>query len=146
MGDSLGDALAGRAAKALETELIAMEAERRDALVSDDMARFGRLISDDIVHVHTTGVVQNKAELMHHAGAFLQFIDIQRGPLLVREIAPDAAIMTGEMTNVLRRRGHDERIETRAFVTQVWVRRDGQWQLASFQAVKLPDPAPGQKN
>lgn len=139
MGDNVEHAVAGNAAKTLEAELIAMEAERRNALVSDDLARFERLIADDIVHVHTTGVVQDKAALMHHAGAFLQFIDIQRGPLLVREIAPGAAIMTGEMTNILRRRGHDERIETRAFVTQAWARRNGKWQVASFHAVKLPE-------
>lgn len=125
---------------ALAAELGALEARRRTALVADDMAAFEELIADDIVHVHTTGIVQGKAELLGHAGAFLKFIAIDRGPLKVRRIGPDAAIMTGEMTNVVRRRDHpEERIEVKAFVTQVWVRRDGRWQIASFHAVRSPE-------
>jgi hypothetical protein len=44
--------------------------------------------------------------------------------------------MTGAMTNVVRRRGHDERVTVDAFVTQVWVLRGARWQIASFHAVR----------
>ena len=92
-----------------------------------------------LVHVHTTGIVHGKQALLGHAGGFLQFLDIERGELLVRALGPDAAVMTGPMTNVVRRRGIDERVEVRAFVTQVWVQREPGWQIASFHAVRLPD-------
>ena len=125
--------------EALEAALIAREGERREALVADDMARLAELVADDVVHVHTTGNVHDKAKLLGHAGQFLRFLDVQRGPLNIRRLGPDAAVMTGPMTNTVQRRGHDERVIVNAFVTQVWVRRDGRWQIASFHAVRLPD-------
>lgn len=123
---------------ALEAALLAREAERRDALVADDMDRFADLIADDVVHVHTTGNVHDKAALIGHAGSFLEFLEVERGPLAIRRLSPDAAVMTGPMTNVVRRRGVDERVEVSAFVTQVWARREGRWQIMSFHAVRAP--------
>ena len=125
--------------QALESDLLAREAERREALVSDDMERLADLLADDLVHVHTTGNVHGKAELLNHAGSFLRFLDVERGPLTIRRLCDDAAVMTGAMTNRVRRRDQSEEVEIRAFVTQVWVRRDGQWKIASFHSVRLPD-------
>lgn len=123
----------------LERALTVRERERRDALVGDDMAALADLMTDDLIHVHTTGNVQDKAELLSHAGSFLRFIEVERGQLHIRRIADDAAIMTGTMTNTLQRRGFDERITVRAFVTQVWVRQGETWRTASFHATRLPE-------
>jgi len=120
----------------VEEELIARERARRDALVGDDREALADLVTDDIVHVHTTGNVHDKAQLLDHAGAFLRFYEVERGPLAIRVLAPDVAVMTGTMTNRVGRRDQDEKIEVNAFVTQVWVRRDGAWRVASFHAVR----------
>ena len=125
-------------ADAFAHALIMREADRRRALVEEDWLLFDDLIADDIVHVHTTGIVQGKPELINHARSFLKFIEIERGDLLVRPLGPEAAVMTGEMTNIVRRRDLDEQVIVRAFVTQVWVRREGSWKLLSFHAVRLP--------
>jgi uncharacterized protein (TIGR02246 family) len=125
----------------LERTLLARERARRDALVADDAAAFADLIADDVVHVHTTGIVQDKAALLGHTGSFLRFYEIERGPLKIRRLAPDVAVMTGEMTNLVGRRGTEEKVQVKAFVTQVWARRDGQWRIASFHAVRLPETA-----
>jgi uncharacterized protein (TIGR02246 family) len=101
------------------------------------MQAFALLIADDVTHVHTTGVVHGKTELLGHAGGFLRFIDIERRDLRVRVIDEDHAAMTGGMTNIVARRGHDERVEVNAFVTQVWERRDGRWQIVNFQATRV---------
>lgn len=129
----------GESQQALEVALLAREAERRQALVSDDMALLAELLTEDLIHVHTTGAVHGKADLIGHAGSFLQFLNVERGPLTIRRLCADAAIMTGPMTNTVRRRGHDEQVTVRAFVTQVWALREGQWKVASFHAVRLPD-------
>lgn len=123
----------------LDVILAARETERRAALVASDMTRLADVIADDIIHVHTTGQVHDKAALIDHAGSVLEFLAVDRGPLLIRPLGDDAAIMTGTMTNTVRRRGTDERVTVRAFVTQVWARREGRWQVASFHAVRLPD-------
>jgi ketosteroid isomerase-like protein len=120
-------------------ELTQRERARRDALVNDDMAALADLVTDDLVHVHTTGAVQGKAELLGHAGGFLRFIEVERGPLTIRRIGENAAVMTGAMTNTVKRRDVDERVVVRAFVTQVWVRQNGTWRAASFHATRLAE-------
>jgi uncharacterized protein (TIGR02246 family) len=127
----------------VEQELLQAERSRRDALVADDMTAFASLVADDVTHVHTTGIVQGKAGLLSHVGGFLRFIDIERRDLRVAVIDEDHAVMTGEMTNIVARRGHDERAGVNAFVTQVWARRDGRWQITNFQATRLPPPPEG---
>ena len=101
------------------------------------MARFCELIADDIVHVHTTGIVHDKPALLRHVGEVLRFIEIERSNLLVRVLTPETAVMTGEMTNVVRRRDQDGVVAVHAFVTQVWARRLGRWRIVSFHATRL---------
>lgn len=118
--------------------VIAREDERRAALVADDMVRLAAILADDLVHVHATGIVHAKVDVLHHAGAFLRFLAVERGPLLVRRLAPAVAVMTGALVNTVRRRDVDERVTVQAFCTQLWVRRDRDWQLVSFHAVRTP--------
>jgi hypothetical protein len=124
----------------IEQQLYQAEWSRRDALVADDMEAFGLLIAENITHVHTTGIVHGKAELLAHAGGFLRFIDIVRHDLRVRMIDGDHAVMTGGMTNIVARRGHDEQVEVNAFVTQIWERRDDRWKVVNFHATRLSPP------
>lgn len=126
----------------LNSILIAREGDRRDALVASDKERFADILADDLVHVHTTGIVQTKGEVIGHATGFLEFLDIERGPLTIRSLAPDVAVMTGPMTNIVRRRGIDERVAVQAFVTQVWAKRQDRWQIVSFHAVRTPESEP----
>lgn len=117
--------------------ILAAEESRRAALVASDVEALAALMEDDLVHVHTTGIVQTKAQLLHHVSEFLRFYAVERGPLTIRPAGPDAAIMTGPMINSVGKRGTDERIEIHSFVTQVWVRREGKWRISSFQATRL---------
>lgn len=123
----------------LERELLQRERERRDALVADDVERFASLLADDLVHVHTTGIVHGKPELLQHTGGFLRFREILRGPLLIRSLGTDAGVMTGPMTNIVQRRDREDRVTVEAHVTQVWVRRDGDWRITSFHATRVAD-------
>ena len=125
----------------VEAVLVARETERREALVTDDMEKLADLLTDDLVHVHTTGAVHDKTRLLHHAGVFLRFLDVQRGPLKIRRICEHSAVMTGPMTNRVCLRGEDEQVTINAFVTQLWVKCDGQWRIASFHSVRLPEAA-----
>lgn len=123
----------------VEEELLARELERRDALIGDDVERLSLLLADDLVHVHTTGISQSKAELLEHVFGFLKFLNVERGPLTIRPIGDDAAIMTGSMTNTVQRRGFDESVQVQAFVTQVWQKRNDVWLIRSFHATRLPE-------
>lgn len=124
----------------LTTILKAGEDARRAALVADDIAGLAALLADGLIHVHTTGVRHGKEALLEHVGSFLRFYAVERGSLEIVPVGPDAAIMTGEMTNLVGRRGSDERITVRSFVTQVWVCQ-GSWKILHFHATRLPEQA-----
>jgi ketosteroid isomerase-like protein len=123
--------------------LLAREQARRDALVAGDRVALAELLADDLIHVHTSGLVHGKAQLLDHAIGFLEFLDVVRGPLEIRVLGPDAAVMVGPMTNTVRPRGSDERHEVRAYVTQVWVREPVGWRISCFHAVRSPEASPG---
>lgn len=125
--------------KSVAEQLLFRESERQAALVGDDMEKLASLLCDDLVHVHTSGSVQGKTELLAYAGGFLRFLVIDREALVVRQLAENVAVMTGPMTNTVCRRGHSEKAIVKAFVTQVWLREGEDWKVASFHAVRTEE-------
>jgi ketosteroid isomerase-like protein len=122
----------------LVRELAMSERSRSNALVNDDMAALADLLTDDLVHVHTTGIVQCKSELLAHASDFLRFVEVEHGPPTIRLIGENAAIITNSMTNTVRCRDTKEQIIVYAFVSQAWVKQDRRWHSSSFHATRLP--------
>jgi ketosteroid isomerase-like protein len=121
-----------------EAEIIDLEARRGAALVSCDMATLDRLFCDDIVHVHTTGLVQDKAALLAHIESRAAFIAVERRNLKVR-VYGDTAVITGDLLNTMRRPGATEPVLMKAFATQVARKVDGEWRFASFHACLRPE-------
>jgi len=56
----------------VKTQLLALEQERRRALVEEDYSRVAELFADDLVYVHTTGLVQDKADYLEYAKSAVQ--------------------------------------------------------------------------
>jgi ketosteroid isomerase-like protein len=128
-------------ADATIAEIIEQEGRRRRALIARDAATLEALFADDLVHIHSTGNVNNKAELMHHVLQVLQFLEVQRGELNVALLG-DVAVMTGRMSTRMRRFDKPEPTSADSWVTQVWVRRGGAWVQTHFQATRAAASAP----
>jgi ketosteroid isomerase-like protein len=120
-------------------ELLALEQERRRALVEEDYSRVADLFADDLVYVHTTGLVQGKAQYLEYAKSAVEYLDIERGDLLIRFYGEGLAVMTGTQCNTLRKRGGDQSIRGEGFATQVWVFGEQGWQITSFQGTRGPN-------
>lgn len=117
---------------------LALEKERSRALVEEDHARVAELFADDLVYVHTTGMVQGKADYLDYAQNAVQYLSIERGELQVRFYGDALAVMTGPQCNTLQKRGGDQPIRGEGFATQVWVLGAHGWQISSFQATRSP--------
>ena len=124
---------------AVKTELLALEQERRRALVEEDYPRVAELFADDLVYVHTTGLVQGKADYLEYAKSAVQYLDIERGELLIRFYGEHLAVMTGTQSNTLRKRGGDQSIRGDGFATQVWACGAEGWQISSFHGTRAPN-------
>lgn len=121
-----------------EAQLLALEAERSRALVHDDHAQVQQLFADDLVYVHTTGVVHDKAQYLAYARDVVRYLSVERGPLTVRFAGDDLAIMTGPHANTLQKRGEEQSVASTGFTTQIWRRSAGAWQICSFHATRAP--------
>jgi ketosteroid isomerase-like protein len=111
--------------------ILEAEVRRRAALVAVDIAALDALFSDELVHVHSTGTVHDKKALLAHIGKNRAFTAIERGPLNV-QLYGEVAVMTGPMTNYMRRQDGTERV-LNGMVTQVLKREAGAWRFTNFQ-------------
>jgi ketosteroid isomerase-like protein len=105
-------------------------------LVAVDLTELDRLFSEDLVHVHSTGLVHSKPELLQHINQKRAFLAIERGPLYIR-VEGDIAVMTGTMTNRMRARDGTGEFLLHGFVTQVLRRSADGWRFISFQLTPL---------
>ena len=120
-------------------ELFALEQARLDALNRNDVDSVGRLMAADLVHVHATGAVQDKAQFL--AGLRALPRQCLREDLQVRACGADAAVLTGHVVNTLTRPGQDTPEQIRMMVTLVARRAEGAWRFVSFHACRAPADA-----
>ena len=116
-----------------EAEVRDLETRRQAALVALDMDALADMFADDIVHVHTNGMVHDKAAILGHIRGRAQFAAVDRRNLSVR-VYGDTAVLTGNLINTLRIPGEEQPRIMNAFATQVARRIDGAWRFVSFHA------------
>lgn len=116
-------------------QLMALEQQRGAALVGRDRAQLEALFTSDLVHIHSTGILMNKQQLLEYVLNELEFLSVTRSDLAV-SIRGDVAVMTGRMRNIMRRTDKPEPITADALVTQVWVNEGGHWRQSHFHACR----------
>jgi ketosteroid isomerase-like protein len=117
-------------------EITRLEHERGVALVNADWPALDALMADDLVHIHTTGLIDDKAQYLEGARTKLDYLKVERVSLQVRSCG-EIAIATGVLNQTLRIKGPETVVEIRAATTQVWIRRNGRWLQNSFQATRI---------
>ncbi|WP_374438250.1 nuclear transport factor 2 family protein [Pseudomonas panipatensis] len=119
-------------------ELLALESERQRALVEEDHARIAALFADDLLYVHTTGLVQDKAQYLDYARNAVRYLAVERGELRLRFFGDDLALMSGPQCNLLQKRAGGDPVRAEGFATQLWVRGAEGWRIASFHGTRSP--------
>ncbi|WP_175651441.1 nuclear transport factor 2 family protein [Pseudomonas sp. Marseille-P9899] len=117
-------------------DLLRLEAERQRALVEEDHARLDSLFADELLYVHTTGLVQDKAQYLDYARQAVRYLAVERGELVVRLFGDSLALMSGPQCNLLQKRGGGEPVRAEGFATQVWTRDEAGWRIASFHGTR----------
>ena len=120
--------------EALKREVLQAENERRAAVLRNDKAALDRILADDYRVVVMTGAVVDK-------GGELALYNGDRKPQVLTademeiRIYADTAVVIGRSTikDVLRGQARD--VQSR--FTNVWVKRNGRWQVVSRQATEL---------
>jgi ketosteroid isomerase-like protein len=128
---------AGRSAQgpsAVELTIIQMEKEWVQAALKKDAGAMDRIIADDWIGVAFNGTTLTKAEVLNDlkSGASASQA-IELGPLKVR-VYGDTAIVNGSSTEKSTWQGKDS--SGHYVLVDVFVNRNGRWQLVSSQATK----------
>jgi ketosteroid isomerase-like protein len=111
------------------SQLLDLEQRRCAAISAGDIATLKAMLTDDYVHVHMTGRVDDRDGHLKAVADRPRWTE--RGELLVR-VYGDLAILTGELTNlVVAPNGQVN--ATRAYCHQVAVRQNGAWRFISTQ-------------
>jgi ketosteroid isomerase-like protein len=117
--------------------VLALEAERVRAMTAGDLAALERVLADDAVYTHSTGVSETRAEFIGQIrsgtrkyGA-LTLSDLKARP------AGAAIVVTGRMHGSVETEG--KTIPLALIYTAVYAERDGRWRLAAYESTRLPE-------
>src|SRR5438132_3218958 len=124
----------------VEQEIRTLEHEWFDSYVRGNRAAFDRMVAENAVMTYGNGKVGNKSEAIAEikapadASYSLTSDDVQ-----VR-LYGDTAIVTGRVTEKGTFNGRSLNSQSR--YTDVWVRRNGRWQVVAAQSTRLPQERP----
>jgi ketosteroid isomerase-like protein len=119
----------------LESEIRAADTSRFRALTEGDLPALERVLSDDLVYTHASGWRQTKAELL---------ASLRSGELVYHSFSSDnlkiqvlgtAVVVTGHAAIKARTKGQE--LDVSSLYLEVYVKRDGRWQLAAWQSTRL---------
>ena len=121
------------------TEVLALEERRRQALLAGDLPALQALLAEGLVYVHSTGVCDRKdSYLAKLAGGSLKYQSLSFSDTQVQGL-PQAAVVSGRMAAVVLKDGQTKNVAS-LFMT-VWAcGADGVWRLHAHQGTPLPTP------
>jgi ketosteroid isomerase-like protein len=117
-------------------KIIALDEERRAAMIAEDFAVLDALLADDLVHIHAAGDADTKQQYFKLIAEFCAFVAIERGPMNVRFYG-DTAVVTGPMTHTVRIKPTGAVRTMKAFGTQVWAPHGDSWRQVLYQATEI---------
>ncbi len=117
-------------------EIELMEQRRISALIRQDFDALASILTDDLVHVHANGLIENKQSYLSSIRNKFRFLSVERPDLQYRSLGY-TIVSVGPLNQSVVVRDTDTEILMVAVATQLWVRSEGSWRLASFQATRI---------
>ena len=115
-----------------ESELLALEHQRCEALQRGDFSRLREILHPQLTHTHSTGRVDNYASYFAGGGTHVIYTQVERSDMNVR-IFGDVAVMDGRQLMVAVRKNGTGTVRIDSRVLQVWVVDAGKWRQLAFQ-------------
>jgi ketosteroid isomerase-like protein len=122
-------------------EIEGLEADWRQAQLSNNVNMVDRLLADDYLGISSNGTLETKAdELARRRSGSLHITHLDLSDIKVR-IYGDTAVVTSK-ADLVGKSG-DRDISGRFRYTRVYSNRDGQWRIVSFEASRVDGPDNG---
>jgi hypothetical protein len=125
---------AGAQSSGTEQELLALQQARFDAAIAQDVSALEGMVADEVRYCHTTGSVDTKASYLEmvRTGS-IDWLEVHPNGMEAR-IYGEVGIIAGEVHQKITVGGRAEPVDMHIRTIDVYVNRDGRWQLTEFQA------------
>jgi ketosteroid isomerase-like protein len=107
-----------------------------EAMVAGDLGELDRILSPDLMYVHSTGVAENKAEYLARVKASHYDYDAIASRDVTVRVHGDLAVMNGSLHMIVATGGSPAVMMKLLFVL-VWTKQDGQWRLSLRQSTNI---------
>lgn len=123
---------------AASDEQIILDLERKlsDASARNDIAVIRRIVGDDYIGIEAIGKIETKATWIDGIKSEAVIVEAEEPSEMKVRMYGDVAVVTGHLSIRDKRDnkvGHHE-----VAFTDVWVRRNGHWQLVNYQGTMMP--------
>lgn len=113
-----------------------LDQARNLALLSEDSDVLETLLSDDYVHIHAGGRLDDRATWLREVFVDYEFLRVERPALQVR-VHGTTAVATGVLEMTVRAKSSGKRQDARLMTTMVWIEKGNRWLLHSYQAGEI---------
>jgi ketosteroid isomerase-like protein len=104
-----------------------------EAMIAVDLDRLDRILSPDLIYVHSTGVAESKAEYLERVKAsHYDYTSIASRDVTIR-VHGDLAVMDGVLDMGVATGGSPTMMMKLLFVL-IWTKQDGRWRLSLRQS------------
>jgi hypothetical protein len=118
-------------------ELVEAERSLYQAMIRKDFAALERMLSPELVYIHSTAVAETRSEYLAGVAAGLyEYEHIASRDSRV-SVHGGVALINGVVDMVVGMAGKPKELIALLFIL-IWVRRDGRWQLELRQATRVP--------
>jgi ketosteroid isomerase-like protein len=133
---ALAFAVPGFAQESSEAELNRLEDLRYEAMKNVDASTLDQIFAEEFVYQTLQGITHTKASYIKAVtSGDTKINSYQRSNSRVRFYGDNAVVMAHAQLNVSFK---GEPRDVSLFYTNVWVKRDGRWQLVARQSTALP--------
>ena len=117
----------------VKDEVMKAETAWKEAVLKADRSKLEKLLSDELSYTHSSSKTQTKEQFIEDAtGGALNYKVIDFEKTRMRQYG-DAVVITHLATIVTVQTG-----SSHLYLTEVWAKEGGRWQMASRQATKVP--------
>jgi ketosteroid isomerase-like protein len=121
---------------AVEDEIKDIDMQWASAVKAADVSKLDRLLSNDLVYTHATGIIDDKVTYIEKLKSKRQKYDgIVHSNIRVKAFGGHTAVLTARM----RMHGTNQSgaFDDQLLMIHVWVKMNGAWQLVAHQTTKL---------
>lgn len=122
---------------AVEEEILALERLRLGAIVSGDLVALSALMSDDVVILHGSGLVEERANFLEIFER-TEFQSIEVREVRVRTFGDSTAVVTSVVDMTARPVGAAEYVQGGQNQTCIWCRDETGWLFNTLHNTRLP--------